>query len=112
MAAMVRCIWQVVHLPHSGTSLVQLWCVSGTSLVFWRISGTVVVDLPHSGTSLVQLWCISDASLVLLLHSGNLKQFVLLALCSFPAPPSIGCTIFSALLLSITFSSSSFASPM
>ena len=111
MAAMVRCIWQVVHLPHSGSALVHLRCISDTPLVFWRISGTVLVHLPHSGASVVQLWCISDTSLVLLLLSGNLMQFVLLALCSSPAPPSLGCTVLSlktALFLSPAFSSSSF----
>ena len=86
----------MVHLPHSGSALVHLRCISDTPLVFWRISGTVLVHLPHSGASVVQLWCISDTSLVLLLLSGNLMQFVLLALCSFPAPPSLGCTVSSS----------------
>ena len=107
MAAMVRCIWQVVHLPHSGASLVQLWSISGALLVqVWCISGASLVQLwCISGTSLVQLRCISDASLVLLSHSNDHKQFFLLALCSFAAPSSLQ----SGVLRSITFSSSSFA---
>jgi len=113
MAAMVMCIWQVVQLPHSGASLLHLWCVPGPSLLhLWCFSGPSLLHFwCISGPSLVHLPCISVASLVLVPHSGNLKQFVLLALCSFAAPPSIGCTrsLKPASLLSPTFSSSSFA---
>ena len=108
------CIWQVVQLPHSGASLLHLWCVPGPSLLhLWCISGPSLLHLwCVSGPLLMHLPCISVASLVLVPHSGNLKQFVLLALlCSFAAPLSIGCTLSlkPALLLSLTFSSSSFA---
>ena len=102
MATMVMCSWQVVHLPHSGVFLAQLWCISGASLVqAWCISDT----------SLVQLWCISGASLVLLSHSDDLMQFFPLPLRSFAAPPSVGWTLSvrSGFLPSITFCSSSSA---
>ena len=89
MAAMVRCILQVVHLPqrsYSAVSLVHLWCFSGASEMLF---------LPSVVASLAQLWIISCSSL--------LKHAFPPVLCSSPAPLFAGCT-FS--LISIKFSSS------